>query len=500
MRRERDGNTMDAPISADTGTREGHRAHEWLLGLAMLALAWLPRAVAAAVLFAALFLRGPQWAPAAPLFLIAVEISRAVMAARGPLPGRAVRPGDEPELAALVRDVAERLGFREPLLVRIVPGVQASLGRAKVAGVRTHILLLGLPLLRNLTEAQLASVIAHELAHERHVGDRRATLLRFARARLADRLEGRFRPLAPLAGPLLRASQPLLWRGETAADADAARITGTEATAEALRRAGLLHAAFEGLGEGWLSALAEEDAWPEDFYDALDTALGDPHVARRAARAVAEEDAVDPYATADHPPLDHRVAGLPAHAESPYGPAPLTLRTGAAVEAWCVRQLTRLDWEPDEGPRDDEVSPVRLLDMPHSRLRELGFDTRLALLHAARRDSSTEAVTLALDALADGTWPRLARSVDPVLRWAPTTVRPALARSVVAGAVSPPFAEVLCTAGWTYTSRWLTTVVTAPDGGRIVDLHELLDEAVRDGDPEPVRTLWASAEPKEWAV
>jgi hypothetical protein len=343
-------------------------------------------------------------------------------------------------------------------------------------------------------------VIAHELAHERHVGDRRHDLLRYSRAVLAERLDGSFRPLAPLAAPLLRASQPLLWRAETAADADAARIAGTEATAEALRLAGLLHAAFEGLGEGWLSALAEEDTWPEDFYDALDTALSDPHVARRAARAAAEEDAVDPYATADHPPLDHRVAALPAHAESPYGTAPLALRTGAAVEAWCVLELTRLDWDPGEGPLDDEVSPVRLLDLPDSRLRELGFDTRLVLLDAVGRDSSAEAVALALDALADGTWPRLVRRVEPALRWAPASVRPALTRSVLAGAVSPPFAEVLCTAGWTYTSRWLTTVVTAPDGGRVVDLHALLDEAVRSGDPEPVRTLWASAEPKEWAV
>ncbi|MFI5795406.1 hypothetical protein [Streptomyces sp. NPDC051677] len=495
---------MDTPIpttaQAASGTGEDRRARGWLLGLAMLALAWLPRAVAGAVLFVALFLWGPPWAPAAPLFLVAVEVSRAVMAARGPLPGRAVRPGDEPELAGLVRDVAERLGFREPLLVRIVPGVQAALGRAKVGGVHTRVLLLGLPLLRNLTEAQLASVIAHELAHERQMGDRRSGLLRYSRAVLAERLDGRFRPLAPLAGPLLRASQPLLWRAELAADADAARVAGAEAAAEALRLAGLLDAAFEGLGAGWLSALAEEDAWPEDFYDALDTALSDPHVARRAARAAAEEDAVDAYATADHPPLDHRAAALPAHAESPYGTAPLALRTGAAVEAWCVRELTGRDWDPDDGPRDGEASPVRLLDLPHSRLRELGFDTRLVLLHAVRRESATEAVALALDVLADGAGPRLARRIEPAVRWAPATVRPALVRSVLAGAVSPPFAEALCAAGWTYTNRWLTTVVTAPDDGRVVDLHELLNEAVRGGDLEPVRTLWASAEPKEWAV
>lgn len=486
---------MSTPVSGS----DDHGARGWLLGVAMVALAWLPRAVVGSVLILGLFVAGLRWPAAMALLLPVAGVARAVQEARGPLPGRAVRPEDEPELAGLVRDVAERLGFRGPLLVRIVPVVQASLGRAKVAGVRTHVLLLGLPLLRDLTEAQLASVIAHELAHEQHLSDRRYALLRFARAPLAARLDGRFRPLAPLAAPLLRASRPGLWRAETAADADAARIAGTEATAEALRRARLLDSAFEVLGDRWVAALAERDAWPGDFYDAVGTAVKDVHVARRAARAVADKDAVDPYAAADHPPLEHRVAALPAHPGTRYGTAPLTLRTGAAVEAWCDRRLAGRAWESEPEP-GDELDRVRVLGLPDDQLRELGYDTRFALLDATGRDSSTEAVARALDTLVDGTWPRLARRLEPALRWAPAAVRPTIARSVLAGAVSTAFAEVLCTTGWTYTGRWLTTVVTAPDGGHVVDLSELLDEALRSGDPGPVLALWASAEPKEWAV
>jgi MYXO-CTERM domain-containing protein len=49
---------MDTPIpttaEAASGTGEDRRARGWLLGLAMLALAWLPRAVAGADLFDAL--------------------------------------------------------------------------------------------------------------------------------------------------------------------------------------------------------------------------------------------------------------------------------------------------------------------------------------------------------------------------------------------------------------------------------------------------------------
>lgn len=483
---------MDTPRSA---YRE-RVAREWLLGLALAGIALLPGAAAAAAAVGALWLWRQGWPTAALAALAVIALSRTVVAAHEPPPGRAVRPADEPGLAALVRDVAERLGFGEPLLVRVVPTVGASLGRVRVSGVRTHVLLIGLPLLRDLTEAQLASVIAHELGHRRHLASPRQALLRFSRALLADRLEGPFHLLARPAAPLLRASRSGLWHAETAADADAARIAGTEATTQALRRVLVLHCAFEALGDRWLTALAGEDAWPEDFYDALDAAVGDPHVARRAARTVAAQDALDPYATSDHPPLDRRVAALPAHPAGPYGAQPLVLRTGAAVEDWCRRQLAGLDDAPEP---DAEPDRVRLLGLPDDRLRELGHDGRAALLAATGRDGSAEAVSDVVDALADGSWPRLARRLEPALRRVPAAVRPELARAALAACTASPFAEVLCSAGWSYTSRWLTAVVTSPDG-RVVDLHELLDDALRTGDLEPVRTLWASAEPKEWAV
>ncbi|MFF3936084.1 M48 family metalloprotease [Streptomyces phaeofaciens] len=481
---------MDTPRSDD------HRAREWLLGTTLLAVAWLPTAVVGTVLLVVCLRWGPAWAALAPVVLVAGRLSQ-VLGGHGPLPGRAVRPDDEPELAALVQDIAGRLGFDQPLLVRIVPGVQASLGRTRISGVRAHVLLLGLPLLRRLTEAQLASVIAHELAHERHVGDRRATLLRFARAQAADRLDSRFRPTAPLSGPLLRASQPLLWRAETAADADAVRIAGTEATTEALHRTVLLHAVFEGLGEAWLAALAEEDSYPEDFYAALDAALDDPHVARRAARSFAEEDALDPYAAADHPPLDLRLAALPEHTGTPFGTTPVPLRTAAGIERWCRRALTHGDEEFDDG----ELRPVRLLELTPHQLRELGDDTGSVLLHRATgRDTPAEAVSAALDAVADGTWTALARRLEPSLRWAPASLRTPLARTVLTSAVARTLAGALRTAGWTPAGRWIDTVLTAPDGDRVVDVHEMAGTAVDTGDPGPLRALLTSTGPKEAAV
>ncbi|MFI7500416.1 M48 family metalloprotease [Streptomyces sp. NPDC049687] len=488
----RDGNTMDIPISGD------HRVREWLLGAATLALAWFAAAAVWAVPVLALLIWGTSWLPLGPLLFLVAVMARNTLTAHGPLPGRAVRPAAEPELAALVQDVAERLGFHEPLLVRVVPEVQAALGRARVSGVRSHVLVLGLPLLRTLTEAELASVIAHELAHGLHTNSRRAQLLRYARARLADRLDGRIRPLAPLAGPLLRASQPVLWRAETAADADAARIAGAGATAGALRRTELLHSVFAGLGEAWLSGLAEEEAYPEDFYDAVDAALADPQVARRAARAAAEEEALDPYATADHPPVAVRVAALPPHTGAQvYGDTPVRLRTAEPVERWCVLRLALLDGEEEE-----DVHPVRLLDMVHSQLRTLGDDTGSTLLRQATgRDDPAAAVSAALDSLADGTWQRLARRLEPGLRWAPAAIGGQLARTVFTAAVSRTLAEALLASGWTPAGRWLITALTPPAAGdRVVDVHQLVGEAVDSGDPAAPRTLLVSAQAKENAV
>ncbi|MFI5818474.1 M48 family metalloprotease [Streptomyces rishiriensis] len=469
---------------------------QWLLGLLMLGLGALPEAVFLGGLLAVCLLWGSSWSALGPLAVTVVWTATAV-AGRGPLPGRAVRPQEEPELAALVRDVADRLDFRERLLVRVVPDVDASLCRVRVSGVRTHVLLLGLPLLRALTEAQLASVIAHELAHRRHVADRRLNLLIGARGRLGDRLDSRFRPLAPVAGPLLRASQAVLWHTETAADADAARIAGTEATAGALRRTALVHAVFEGLGDAWLAALAVEDAYPVDLYDALDAALADPHVTARAARAAAEEDLLDPYARAGHPPVALRVAALPRHTGAPYGRTPLTLRTGPDVERWCVRETVHLD-EVDGG---GEPTPVRLLDMTPDRLRELGGDTGpLRLRLATGLDSPAAMTAAALDTVADGSWPRLARRLEPSLRWAPAAARGPAARQVFTTAVGRTLVQALRSDGWTPASRWIDTALTAPDDGRVVDVHRMVGQALDDGDPAPLRALTATAGQKENAV
>jgi Zn-dependent protease with chaperone function len=470
----------------DDGISRGTR--EWLLIAAMTTLVWLPRLLVVGALIGSAVLFG-LWALA--LQPIAVGLLVGLVKDRrdgARLPGRVVRPGEEPELTELVRDVAERLGFRAPLLVRVVPVPQAALGPVKVSGVRAFALLLGLPLLRGLSAAQLAAVVAHELAHEQHVSDRRRAWLAASREALADRLDGRFRPLAPLAAPLLRASQRRAWAPELAADADAARVAGTAAARGALELTGPLDAAFEALGGRWLAGLDEENAYPADFYEAFDAAFEDPYVARRAARVAAESDALDPYAAASHPPFAQRVAALPdSGGEGSYGgDGPVPLRGAKEIERWCAAALAGLDGT-------DDLKPVRILATDPERYFRPAEEDLAELSAATRRDTRAEALAAALDTVADGTWPRLARRLEPGLRWAPPAARASVARTVVAGCVGRVVSHALLDAGWEYQGRWLSGVVTAPDGTTVLDVHDMVATALDTGDPGPVRELLRTA-------
>jgi len=481
---------------------------EWLLAAGMLALAWWPHTAVAAVILT-VAAQGEWWLLGIPLMCLAAGAVRAV---RSPaeFPGRAVGPDDEPELAALISTVARRLAFEGPLLVRIAPDPTAALARLKVSGVRTHVLLLGLPLLRTLTEAQLAAVVAHELAHRRHTRHLRTAALHTARDALENRLSGPLRLLTPCAPRLLRASQPLAWHAETAADAEAAHVAGTTAAAEALQRTHVAGAVFHGLGATWWCALEQADRRPTDFYDALDTALRDPHVARRAAMWVAEDDAFDPYATDSHPPHPSRIAALPpADAPGDFRPVPLTLRTAPELERWCLERLgsdtqVTLDglWEEHRSKITgaSAPTPVRLLDLDPDELRRLVDDLidEPDLRTATRRNTPAEALAAALDAIDDGTWPSLADLTDRQIRTAPRAVRPALRRDAFRSAVTSALETALRADGWTPTVRWLSTLLTAPDG-TVADLSLLVTEAIDNADAAGLRALPAGAQTKEAA-
>lgn len=135
--------------------------------------------------------------------------------------GVRVTPADQPELWALVRDVAHRVGVPAPSAITIIADVDA--------GVRDRVVSIGAPLLAWLTENQLKAVLAHELA---------LTKRRY------------FRRYAPLD-----------------ADEVAARVAGSAAASSALREAPVIGAAWELFVDKHLTAAWDEGYLPSTFFD-----------------------------------------------------------------------------------------------------------------------------------------------------------------------------------------------------------------------------------------
>ncbi|MEU3985949.1 hypothetical protein AB0F77_38815 [Streptomyces sp. NPDC026672] len=98
-----------------------------------------------------------------------------------------------------------------------------------------------------------------------------------------------------------------------------------------------MYAASDGLAKGWLSDLAAEQSYPQDFYDAFEAALHNPLVRHRSTRTAAEDERIGPYAASDHPPPAEGIRALPdVEGAIMYGAQPLVLRGAAVIEWWCV--------------------------------------------------------------------------------------------------------------------------------------------------------------------
>lgn len=206
--------------------------------------------------------------------------------------GLEVSEADEPVLWRTVRELADAVGTRAPDRIVLTGDVGATVSeRSRLLGMLPgpRALCLGVPLVQGLSEAQLRSVIAHELGHYSHADTRLAgitvrgraqvmrTVARFEEraGRTADRERARLQKKSDRA--VARGKQPkevdpgrsgitframakvyrlyarfYFWatlagarRQEFAADAAAARITGRDATASALRETPGLSAAHD---------------------------------------------------------------------------------------------------------------------------------------------------------------------------------------------------------------------------------------------------------------
>ncbi|MFI5532194.1 M48 family metalloprotease [Kitasatospora sp. NPDC051853] len=296
--------------------------------------------------------------------VIAYPVVRVVFLTRhreedGELPGLPVTREEQPALWAVVDRISERTGVRGPAEIRLIPEVNAGVWEeTRLLGLlpgKRH-LVIGVPLLIGLTEAELESVLAHEFGHYSNQDVRlgsvtmagRTAILRTVgglheradahkakeaaklRAKADKRLaKGRKPSSAEATGGVdrvlakvftqygklyLRVSEAVGRRQEYAADLVAARLAGRDATASALRRIPALDAAQDFyLGNyatlGWEAGLLPP---PGQLYGGLAHLLADPERRKELDALALElpETEHDPYDS--HPPIERRVAAVEA--------------------------------------------------------------------------------------------------------------------------------------------------------------------------------------------
>jgi Zn-dependent protease with chaperone function len=384
---------------------------------------------------------------------------------REPLPGVPVAPRDEPGLAALVSEVAEQLGVRRPLAVRLLPVPMAAVYDQRLRGAPASVVLLGWPLVKHLSVDELRAVIAHELAHRQHLDDRWLGQLLRARAQLAE-APPRF--ARHWSRTLLRATQPAAFAQELAADVASAEVTGADAIASGLVRSDRLELAYEMLAASWVDALAERKSWPEDLYEAMAQALDDPlvqHALERTQQQQPEGDVDD-----SHPSTQARLAAIGGTPTAEPGP-PIVLREPAELE----HQVAELFAEPGEEP----VSVLALDPDEHSNPAE-DRTLQADLLEATRSDDARELLTALHHLVVDGQWRELAERLQPDVRHAPAAERE-LAQRVIAGtALSRTLVPALRAAGWQRASRWVRSPLVSPDGA-VVEVRDVVDAALLTG-------------------
>ncbi|MFF3503931.1 M48 family metallopeptidase [Streptomyces sp. NPDC003247] len=313
-----------------------------------------------------LYLHAPSGV-AAKLYLVsvllAVPLVRGLFMLRTPkaeeAPGLPVTEADEPVLWRTVRELADRIGTRAPSRIVLMPDVNAAVAEdARLLGLlpgprRLH---LGVPLLQGLTEAQLRSVLAHELGHYSHADTRltaltlrgRAQILRTighfeeragktaareqarqekknaraaAKGKETSEVDTRHRGVTYRAMARIYTAYAKLYfratlagaRGqEYAADAAAARIAGRDATASALREIPVLDAAFGFYMHHYVSLGEDAELLPPrgEVFGGFGRMLSARQLELAGLRAELPTEPASPYDS--HPPIADRVRRIEA--------------------------------------------------------------------------------------------------------------------------------------------------------------------------------------------
>ncbi|MCD0447321.1 M48 family metalloprotease [Glycomyces sp. A-F 0318] len=403
-----------------------------------------------------------------------------VLLAKGdhPVRGVPVREDEQPELWALVRELARTAGTAPPDDLRVTADANAAVMEdTRLLGLVAlrRRMFIGAPLLAEMRADGLAAVITHELAHygnrdTRLAGAAYRSRRAFARTLTAiDRDDLLQRALHFLLRPygafVLRASADLSRRQERAADAAAAEAVGSAAAAAAFRELASIAASWALFRDHHLVAGWDADRLPADpfgGYRRLRASLPDlpadpPHEA-------------DPYDT--HPPMGERIAAVAALSAAGTVRVPAVPALGLLRGPAPLLDAALLD---DLGP---EARSKRRADWPalirDGALASLTEHTDLVLANASRATGRPPSLRTLLDALDAGLLAEL--GADPGGPGLPSDgprVRRERARLLVRAGLEGAVVAALTGAG---AIRWRESW---PAAGA---MH--LDERVRDPLPE----------------
>ncbi|MEV6669721.1 M48 family metallopeptidase [Streptomyces sp. NPDC051162] len=465
--------------------------------------------------------------------------------------GSPVTEAEQPELWRTVRSLAERSGTRPPDEILLTGDVNAAVSEdARLLGLlpgrrRLHI---GMPLLIGLTEQQLRSVIAHELAHygnadtrlagitlrgrdsvlrtvaafqeqeQKRIGKERSKQQRAAdkavrKGKKAKEINTRgagisyrmmAKPFQAYARCYLRATQSVGRQQELAADRVAARVAGRDATASALREIAVLDAAHDHYMDRYATSGVQAGLLPPrgEVCGGLRHLLADPH--RRTALAELRGELpsaeVSPYDS--HPPVAERVRmieALPddAAATDPARPALTLLRDvervlveleGAVLTPEALA-LERVDW-PELTHRAMYALTEEAAEPLRTALAEAGVATGSAAGDLSALLDAADAERLWLIA---GHLPKSPEAARATGRAAREFLRPALAAGVtrLTELALVEKGGAYWELSWSATSRLRLPGASAPDPE---DIAEAVTVAVRAAvadvpDTAPLRTL-----------
>ncbi|PYR90810.1 MAG: hypothetical protein DMF84_19425 [Acidobacteria bacterium] len=365
----------------------------WLAGRAALAVVLmvsfyiLALGVAAGLLWVAYFDIARARHPAFRLIAFCVAGAGSVLWAIVPRrdhfdpPGPRVTAEEQPELFALIQDVAKATSQAMPQDVYLLNDVNAFVAqRGGIMGMGgRRVMGLGLPLLQALTVDEVKGVLAHEFGHY-HAGDvalgpwihkTRVMMLRTIAQLSESVLRFIFIGFATL---FLRITHAVSRRQEYIADEVAANVVGSHAMASGLRK---LNGAAFAYHTYWYSELVP--VMQAGFRPPVAAGFGRytsrPEMSRLLATLVnnqEKEGKTDPYDT--HPSLGDRVAALERQPSRPAvdsRPAAALLRSVDECERRLfgtlgadLANLTPLEW-----PR---VTDAVYLPMWRARVKKYG--------------------------------------------------------------------------------------------------------------------------------